>query len=112
VVDPIQRIKEIDKERASLLDTAKRAALDAANSAITALNSLGFSYRLIERATTPARRTSRKARRGTGKIKNAPCPICQFKTKPPHDARRHRGQKKKRPFTAQELTAMGYAKAA
>lgn len=40
-----------------------------------------------------------------------PCPICEFKTTPPHDARRHRGQSEKRPFTAAELTGMGMTKA-
>lgn len=40
-----------------------------------------------------------------------PCPICEFKTVPPHDARRHRGQKDKRPFTIEELHEMGMTKA-
>ena len=111
MADPVQRIKEIDKERASLLQTAKKAALDAANVAIATLNSLGFSYRLIERDKMPDGRKRRKVRGRRRKIKDAPCPICKFKTKPPHDARKHRGQKRKRAFTAEELKAMGYAKA-
>ena len=39
-----------------------------------------------------------------------PCKICGFKTEPYHDARRHRSQAEKRPFTAKELTDMGMQK--
>ena len=35
--------------------------------------------------------------------KDEPCPICHFRTDPPHDGRSHRGQPKKKPFTAEEL---------
>ena len=109
----LERIKQLDKERTSLLDTAKKAALAAANEAITALNALGFNYRLIsegERTVTRKRRP--KSRKGTRTVKSA-CPICKFKTVPPHDARKHRFAqgKKKRPFTAAELTKLGLKKA-
>lgn len=43
---------------------------------------------------------------------NKPCPICEFTTVPPHDARNHRGQgKKKKAFTADELKTLGMTKA-
>jgi hypothetical protein len=50
-----------------------------------------------------------------GKIKDGPCPVCEFKTEPLHDARLHfhkqtRRRQKKRPFTNDELGKMGYAK--
>jgi hypothetical protein len=51
------------------------------------------------------------AKRTRTKNPDRDCPICEFKTVPPHDARRHRGQKEKRPFTAEELEAMGMEKA-
>lgn len=110
----IERIKQLDKERTSLLDTAKKAALAAANEAITGLNALGFKYRLIsegQKAITRKRKS--KGRKGTRTVKNAPCPICKFTTVPPHDARKHRFAqgKKKRPFTAAELTKLGLKKA-
>ena len=87
----IERIKQLDKERASLLDTAKKAALTAANQAITALNALGFNYRLIsEGEKTVATKRKSKSRKGTRTIRDAPCAICKFKTSPHHDARKHR----------------------
>jgi hypothetical protein len=110
----LERIKQLDKERTSLLDTAKKAALAAANEAITALTALGFNYRLIsEGEKTVTRKRKSKSRKGTRTVKNAPCPICKFKTVPPHDARKHRFTqgKKKRPFTAAELTKLGLKKA-
>ena len=91
VFDTLERIKQLDKERSSLLDTAKKTALVAANQAITALNALGFNYRLIS-ASAKTASTKRKSdsRKGTRRVKDAPCPICKFKTAPPHDARKHR----------------------
>jgi DNA-binding protein H-NS len=38
------------------------------------------------------------------------CPICDFQTKPPHDKRAHRYQKKKAPLSAEELEAKGLTK--
>jgi DNA repair exonuclease SbcCD ATPase subunit len=31
------------------------------------------------------------------------CPVCEFKTNPPHDSRAHKSQKTKAPFTPEEL---------
>jgi hypothetical protein len=39
--------------------------------------------------------------------KDAPCSVCRFKTEPPHDARSHRHQNPKKPFTASELATKG-----
>jgi hypothetical protein len=50
------------------------------------------------------------AKRTRNKNPDRECPICQFKTVPPHDARRHRGQKEKLPFSVKELEAMGMEK--
>jgi len=69
------------------------------------LNSLGFSYQLVD----GKKGVSRKA---TGQIKDGPCPVCKFKTAPPHDARKHRSQgKKKKPFTPQQLAELGLGRA-
>ena len=38
------------------------------------------------------------------------CPMCHFKTSPSHDARSHRVQSPKRPFTDAELSAKGMTK--
>jgi hypothetical protein len=106
--DPIARIKELDAERAKLLDEAKREALARAQQAISDLNALGFSYSLtqVSMGRTPA------GRKGLGGISTEkPCRICGFLTSPPHDARKHRFSKaKKRPFNAKELTDLGLRK--
>jgi hypothetical protein len=44
---PIQRIKELDQERATLFDQAKEEALRRANEAVEDLNALGLHYRLV-----------------------------------------------------------------
>jgi hypothetical protein len=44
---PIERIKELDKERATLFEQAKEEALRRANQAVEDLNALGLNYRLI-----------------------------------------------------------------
>src|ERR1700693_2227181 len=100
MTDALKRIKELDEERASLLDSAKKDALTKAKSAIADLNALGFAYQLAEGGRPKV------GRKGTRTIKDSPCPVCKFKTSPPHDARRHRGQKTKKPFTVGELKEM------
>jgi hypothetical protein len=44
---PIQRIKELDEERATLFEQAKEEALRRANQAVEDLNALGLNYRLV-----------------------------------------------------------------
>jgi hypothetical protein len=43
----IQRIKEIDQERATLFVQAKEEVLRRANQAVEDLNALGLNYRLV-----------------------------------------------------------------
>jgi hypothetical protein len=43
----IQRIKELDDERAKIFDQAKEEALQKATQAVADLNALGLNYRLI-----------------------------------------------------------------
>ena len=49
----IQRIKELDQERATLFEEAKEEALRRAKQAVEDLNALGLNYRLVA-GTTPA----------------------------------------------------------
>ena len=105
--NPIQRLKQLEQERIQLLEVAKREALDRAKAAVSDLNSLGFDFRLLENG-----RSAPRGRGGPRRVKDAPCPVCQFKTSPPHDARKHRGQgRRKKPFTAAELVEVGLKKA-
>jgi len=102
----IQRIKELDEERAKIFDQAKEEALEKATQAVTELNALGLQYTLVNGAERSAQSSSPEvAKRGT--VKDTPCPICEFQTAPPHDARAHRGQVKKKAFAAAELKAKG-----
>ncbi len=110
--DAAARIKEIDAMRVKLLTAAKNEAFARAEQAVADLNALGFSYTLADGGPKARRKTSRRKRERT--IKDAPCPVCKFKTKPPHDARRHRFSqgKKKNPFTPAELQKLGLKKVA
>ncbi len=108
----VQRIRELDEERAQIFDQAKEEALDKANEAVAALNALGLNYRLVD--GEPQIRKGKapgKAPVSTkGAVRDAPCSICGYKTSPPHDARAHRGQTKKKAFTAAELKDKGLTK--
>jgi hypothetical protein len=108
--DRIARIKELDAERTKLIEDAKKEALGRAQQAVSDLNALGFSYSLTQ-VSAGRKPAGRKGLGGIGTEK--PCPICGFRTSPPHDARRHRFSKaKKRAFTASELASLGMKKVA
>lgn len=98
----VERIRELDKERASLLGSAKKEILSIIEDAVAELNALGFSYAVIEGAT--------KSDSSGNQRRNRNCPVCGIRTEPPHDARAHRGQgKKKKPFTQAELKQHGFS---
>jgi hypothetical protein len=100
----LEKLKALDAQRAQLLEGAKKEALDNAERAVAELNELGFDYRLTEGATSPARAPRKVASQAPKRQKkDVPCPICNFKTNPPHDGRMHRSQKSKKPFTVEEL---------
>jgi hypothetical protein len=106
----IDQLKALDDQRAKLIEDAKGAALEKARKAVAELNELGFRYKLTEDAhvsTSKAAKSSRSIPKR--RHKDAPCPICNFKTLPMHDGRSHRGQEPKQPFTAAELAGKGLA---
>ena len=103
----VQRIKELDAERANIFDQAKEEALQKAKLAVAELNALGLSYTLTNGAVKQAKTGKAKAQRV---VKQAACPVCEFQTSPPHDGRTHRNQKKKAPFSAAELKEKGLTK--
>jgi hypothetical protein len=99
-----EQIRKLDDQRKKLIEGAKAEAMQNVQKAIDDLNALGFSYRLVEATVTGSKGAARKSSDG-------PCPICKFKTVPPHDGRRHRSQgDNKRPFSAQELSDLGLAR--
>jgi hypothetical protein len=103
----IERIKELDAERARLFEQAKEEALQKATAAITDLIALGLDYQLVSGASKLAKTGPTEI---LGTPKDAPCAICEFLTIPPHDRRTHRNQKKKAPFSAAELKEKGLVK--
>jgi hypothetical protein len=100
----LEKLQALDAQRAQLLDDAKKEALDKAETAIAELSELGFSYKLVEGASTTARAPRTAASQATNRqARDLPCTICHFKTTPHHDGRMHRSQKTKKPFTVEEL---------
>jgi hypothetical protein len=101
-----EELKALEEQRIKLVEGAKGKALEKANEAIKELKELGLHYSLTEDETAKGPRNG-VAKTGAAKrqMKDAPCPICKFQTKPPHDARAHRGQVTKHPFTSEELAA-------
>ena len=98
----LEQLKELDAQRQRLMEGAMAEAMAAMNSALEGVNALGRRFRLVEDAGA--------GRKGTRQVRDTPCKICGYKTRPPHDARRHRAQKTKKPFTNGELNEMGLEK--
>jgi single-stranded DNA-specific DHH superfamily exonuclease len=98
----LEQLRQLDEQRKEILESARKEALEVINAALGTLGEFGFNYRLVE-AKPPAP----SGRKGARQVKDAPCKVCGFKTSPPHDARAHRTQTKKKPFTDEELQAKG-----
>jgi hypothetical protein len=111
----LEKLKALDAQRATLLEGAKKEALDNAEKAIAELNELGFHYALTEGASPSAsprapRKAASQAQAPKRQARDLPCPICHFKTTPHHDGRMHRNQTTKKPFTVEELMEKHLAK--
>ena len=63
---PIQRIKELDQERATLFEQAKEEALRRANQAVEDLNALGLNYRLVTGTAAGGNKSVGKKPKETG----------------------------------------------
>lgn len=94
----LEKVRSLRDQADKLMVEAKAEALEKAEKAVTELNDLGFSYKLSE-----GQQETRKRATSTRQRRDVPCPICHFKTDPPHDGRLHRSQATKKPFTAAEL---------
>jgi hypothetical protein len=62
----IQRIKELDQERATLFEQAKEEALRRANQAVEDLNALGLNYRLVTGTAAGENKSAGKKPQETG----------------------------------------------
>jgi hypothetical protein len=106
----IEEIKELKAQLESRTAQAKAEALDKASEAISFLRDLGLDNDAILKELGFRGRTKVTESREGGPPNDEPCPICHFRTDPPHDGRSHRGQTKKKPFTAEELEKKGLTK--
>ena len=103
----LEQIRNLDEQRAQLRQEAKAEALAKAQEGVRELEELGFIYDMIEREPD-GNQASVGRRQGIKRpMRDKPCAICGFKTNPRHDARAHRSQNAKKPFTAAELKARG-----
>ena len=64
---PIQRIKELDQERATLFEQAKDESLRRANQAVEDLNALGLNYRLVTGAAPAGSKSTEIKPQETGR---------------------------------------------
>jgi hypothetical protein len=112
----LEKLKALDAQHATLLEGAKKEALENAERPVAELNELGFHYSLTGDASSASpprapRKPSSQAQAPKRQARDLPCPICHFKTTPHHDGRMHRSQKTKKPFTVEELMEKHLAKA-
>jgi hypothetical protein len=98
-----EEIKELKAQLERKTERAKAEALDKASEAIGVLRGLGIDNDTILKELGFRGRTNAQESREGKPPKEEMCPICNFRTDPPHDGRSHRGQTKKRPLTAEEL---------
>jgi hypothetical protein len=106
----IDEIRELKAQVDSKTEQAKAEALQSAREAIDFLRELGFDNDSILKDLGFRARSAPKAPKtkdGETRPEDNPCPICIFRTDPPHNGRSHRGQSKKRPFTLEELEEKG-----
>jgi hypothetical protein len=94
----LDRIRSVEHQKAKV----KTETLRKIKQALNELNKLGFDYRVVGNG-----RVSETVRISSRMLKSAPCRICGFRTVRLHDARAHRGQAKKAPFTRKELAERG-----
>jgi hypothetical protein len=105
----LKQLESLEDQKAKLLGEAKDEILDRIHEDLNALEEFGFKYKLVQvkkrRNQKAAPRKAAKSKRR--RVSNAPCPICGFSTDRPHDARTHRWQEPKAPFTKAELKERG-----
>ncbi|MEZ5926405.1 MAG: hypothetical protein R3D57_18710 [Hyphomicrobiaceae bacterium] len=99
----LSKIRQLQEQMNEVSKEAVAEALKQAEDAIATLATLGQRYRLV--------RTGAGGKGVRRSNPDRPCPVCNFRTDPPHDARGHRGQgKNKKAFTAAQLAEFGMRK--
>ena len=111
-LSPAEELERLEKRREQLRAELRSDAEAKLKESVANFNKLdlGVSYGLHQIIAGGRGKTASKKGARTVNAERA-CPICGFRTVPPHDGRTHRAQKQKRPFTASELSAIGMKKA-
>lgn len=104
----LEEIRDLERRKEALVAEVKSETLAAIETKIEVLRELGFEYEVVPCAG-PKNRSRKKSHSQSGKP-TGQCPICDFETVPPHDARHHRSQNPKVPFTEAELSERGFSK--
>lgn len=86
----LEQLLALENEKSKLVEAARLELVEKINHSLELLKNLGFSYKLVENTSG-----------------HAPCRICGFRTDKPHNARAHRWQEPKAPFSAEELSRRG-----
>ncbi len=102
--DAIDQINDLEDRKQQLIAEARESAMTNITESLETLSELGFHYSLVAKQKAKA---GSRAPRTPRAPSNKPCKICGFATSPPHDARHHRHQEVKQPFTSEELQERG-----
>ena len=86
----LEQLLALENEKSKLVEAARLELVEKINLNLGLLKDLGFHYKLVENRND-----------------QAPCRICGFRTNKPHNARAHRWQEPKTPFTQEELARRG-----
>jgi hypothetical protein len=86
----LEQLIALENEKSKLVEAASLELVEKINLDLSHLKDLGFHYKLVESGNS-----------------RAPCRICGFRTHKPHNARAHRWQEPKAPFTQEELARRG-----
>jgi len=86
----LEQLLALENEKSKLVEAARLELVETINLNLGLLKDLGFHYKLVENRND-----------------QAPCRICGFRTNKPHNARAHRWQEPKAPFTQEELARRG-----
>jgi hypothetical protein len=106
----IEEINELKARIEGIAEQAKAEALAKANEAIGVLRELGIDNDVILKELGFKGKAKNQESRVGRPPKDGQCPVCNFKTDPPHNGRSHRSQITKKPFTADELEQKGMTK--
>jgi hypothetical protein len=86
----LEKLLALESEKSKLMEAARIELVEKIELDLALLKNMGFQYKLVE-----------------GRNNHAPCRICGFRTDRPHNARTHRWQQPKAPFSQEELTKRG-----